>query len=79
MNSRVVITGLGVIAPNGCGLDDFSAAIKNGVSGIRFDPRLRDLLFSCQLAGEPQVSDELINEGFSALELRNFNTTWPTR
>ncbi len=75
MNSRVVITGLGVIAPNGCGLDDFSAAIKNGVSGIRFDPRLRDLLFSCQLAGEPQVSDELINEGFSALELRNFNST----
>lgn len=75
MNSRVVITGLGVIAPNGCGLDDFSAAIKNGVSGIRFDPRLRDLLFSCQLAGEPQVSDKLINEGFSALELRNFNST----
>jgi len=75
MNSRVVITGLGVIAPNGCGLDDFSAAIKNGVSGIRFDPRLRDLLFSCQLAGEPQVSDELINGGFSALELRNFNST----
>ena len=75
MNSRVVITGLGVIAPNGCGLDNFSASIKNGVSGIRFDPRLRDLLFSCQLAGEPQVPPELINEGFSALELRNFNST----
>lgn len=75
MNSRVVITGLGVIAPNGCGLDNFSASIKNGISGIRFDPRLRDLLFSCQVAGEPQVPEHLISEGFTALELRNFNST----
>lgn len=75
MNSRVVITGLGVIAPNGCGLDKFSAAIKNGESGIRFDQRLQDLLFSCQVAGEPQVPAELISACFTPLELRNFNST----
>lgn len=75
MERRVVITGLGVIAPNGCGLNNFNQAIRHGVSGIRFDARLRDLLFSCQIAGEPQVTEELVNAAFSPLELRNFNST----
>jgi hypothetical protein len=33
MKKRVVITGLGVVAPNGVGLDDFTHA--NGISGIK--------------------------------------------
>lgn len=75
MSQRVVITGLGVIAPNGCGISQFTQAIKDGRSGIRFDQRLQELLFSCQLAGEPQVPDELIASCFTPLELRNFKST----
>lgn len=35
MQKRVVITGLGILSPNGIGKDTFSEAIFNGVSGIK--------------------------------------------
>ena len=71
---RVVITGLGVVAPNGVGLDVFAHAIKNGISGIKHDAELERLKFSCQIAGKPEVSRELSLQYFSELELRNFNS-----
>jgi len=75
MNNRVVVTGLGVVSPNGVGLDNFSRAIKNGESGIRFDQQLADLKFSCQISGRPQVSEALSLKYFTELELRNFNAS----
>ncbi|RTY69724.1 beta-ketoacyl-[acyl-carrier-protein] synthase family protein [Flavobacterium sp. LB2P53] len=75
MNKRVVITGLGVVAPNGVGLDAFTHAIKNGISGIRHDAELERLQFSCQIAGKPEISTELTWHYFTDLELRNFNST----
>lgn len=75
MNRRVVITGLGVVAPNGVGLDAFTYAIKNGISGIQHDTQLQDLQFSCQIVGKPQISEELKLNYFSELELRGFNST----
>ena len=75
MKKRVVITGLGVVAPNGVGLDDFTHAIKNGISGIKHDPELARLQFSCQIAGKPEISTEFALRYFSELELRNFNST----
>jgi len=75
MNKRVVITGLGVVAPNGVGLEAFTQAIKNGVSGIKHDAELERLQFSCQIAGKPQVSTELSLQYFTELELRNFNSS----
>ncbi|MNQ07489.1 3-oxoacyl-[acyl-carrier-protein] synthase 2 [compost metagenome] len=75
MKKRVVITGLGVVAPNGVGLDAFTHAIKNGVSGIRHDAELERLQFSCQIAGKPEVSTEFALNYFSELELRNFNSS----
>lgn len=75
MKRRVVITGLGVVAPNGVGLAAFTHAIKNGISGIRHDAQLQDLQFSCQIAGKPQISEELKLSYFSELELRGFNST----
>ncbi len=53
MNRRVVITGLGVVAPNGTGIPDFLQAIQNGVSGIRFNPQYEALNFNCQVSGVP--------------------------
>jgi 3-oxoacyl-[acyl-carrier-protein] synthase-1 len=75
MQNRVVITGMGIVAPNGVGLVEFENAIKNGVSGIKFDQQLADLQFSCQLSGKPTLCDELIANYFTPLELRNFNST----
>jgi 3-oxoacyl-(acyl-carrier-protein) synthase len=75
MKNRVVITGLGVVAPNGVGLDAFSHSIKNGISGIRHIEELERLKFSCQIAGLPEVTPELTLNYFSELELRNFNSS----
>ncbi len=75
MKKRVVITGLGVVAPNGVGLEAFTNAIKNGISGIKHDSELERLQFSCQISGKPDISTELSLQYFSELELRNFNAT----
>ncbi len=75
MERRVVVTGLGVVAPNGVGLDDFRAALKEGRSGIQFDQRLADLEFSCQVSGTPPINKDNLNQYFTDLELRNFNST----
>lgn len=72
---RVVITGLGVVAPNGVGVNDFLHAIKNGISGIKHDAELERLQFSCQISGTPDIKEELKNEYFTALELKNFNAS----
>jgi len=75
MNKRIVITGLGVVAPNGVGIDAFTNAIKNGISGIKHDTELERLQFSCQIAGKPEVSTELSLNYFTELEHRNFNSS----
>ncbi len=75
MNNRVVITGLGIIAPNGVGIADFTKAIKNGESGIQFYQELKDLNFSCCIGGIPPVTEELKQQYFTPLQLRNFNSS----
>lgn len=71
---RVVVTGLGVVAPNAIGKVAFSNAIQKGTSGIRFFEELKTLKFSCQIGGMPQVSEELKKNYFTDLELKNFNS-----
>lgn len=75
MGNRVVITGLGVCAPNGVGLDAFSRAMSEGKSGIRFIPQLQELGFGCQIAGEPQIDADLLRKYFTPLQLRGLNAT----
>ena len=75
MNRRVVITGLGVCAPNGVGLTDFTQSLLDGKSGIRHQPNLEKLGFGCQVAGEPLVKDNLIDDYFTPLERRGLNAT----
>ena len=73
--NRVVITGLGVAAPNGVGIDNFTTAIKNGVSGIRYCKELEDLNFSCRIGGIPVVPEELKQQYLTPLQLKNFNSS----
>jgi len=73
MKKRVVVTGMGAVAPNAVGLDSFEKAIRNGESGIRFQEELEALKFSCQIAGKPEISEEKINEAFTPLQLRGLN------
>ena len=75
MNKRVVITGLGVVAPNGVGVKDFTKALEEGKSGITFQQELKDLNFSCQVGGIPQISEELKSQYFTDLQLRGFNSS----
>jgi 3-oxoacyl-(acyl-carrier-protein) synthase len=74
VNKRVVITGLGVVAPNAVGIPDFTTAIKKGISGIRFHQQLKDLNFSCCIGGISPVSEELKQQYLSPLQLKNFNS-----
>ena len=75
MKNRVVITGLGVVAPNGVGLDAFTKAIKSGTSGVTFHQELKDKGFSCCIGGIPEVSEEKKAEYLTSLQLRGFNST----
>ncbi len=53
MSKRVVVTGMGVVSPNGVGIPAFLNAIQNGVSGLKFIPLFRELNFNCQVCGVP--------------------------
>lgn len=75
MRHRVVITGMGVVAPNAVGLDAFLEAIQQGTSGITFHQRLKELNFSCCIGGIPTVSEELKSQYLTALQLRGFNSS----
>ena len=52
MKGRVVITGLGVIVPNGIGKDAFWDSLKTGRSGIGRISRFDASTYPCQVAGE---------------------------
>ncbi|MBO6829922.1 MAG: beta-ketoacyl-[acyl-carrier-protein] synthase family protein, partial [Muricauda sp.] len=75
MKNRVVITGMGVVAPNGVGIPQFTEAIKNGTSGISFHPQLKELNFSCQIGGIPHITEESKSDYFTELQLRGFNSS----
>src|SRR4030042_2170868 len=49
---RIVITGTGVIAPNGIGKEQFWTALKEGQSGIKPISRFDTSSFKCKLGGE---------------------------
>ena len=75
MKNRVVITGLGVVAPNGVGVSAFTNAIKTGTSGVAFHQHLKDKGFSCCIGGIPNISEEKKSAYLTPLQLRGFNST----
>jgi len=75
MRRRVVITGMGVVAPNAVGLDAYEQALRHGTSGIRHIPILDELKFGCRVAGVPQGVDEIAEDYFDEDELLAMNSS----
>ena len=70
---RVVVTGLGVVAPNANGVCDFELALRKGRSGIRSVEVMAEQGFGCRVGGVPQGVDELAESSFEEDELRAMN------
>ncbi len=75
MTHRVVVTGLGVVAPNGNGLHDFELALRKGRSGLRVQDVMVESGFGCHVAGVPQGTDELAEAMFASDELVAMNSS----
>jgi len=72
-STRVVVTGLGVVSPNGNGVTDFELALRKGRSGIRSNEKMIESGFACTVAGVPQGVDELCSATFDEDELLAMN------
>src|SRR5215475_7044116 len=59
MARRCVITGMGVVSPNGVGTTAFSAAVLTGKSGVRRISQFDASGIKVQIAGEVRDFDEL--------------------
>jgi 3-oxoacyl-(acyl-carrier-protein) synthase len=70
---RVVVTGLGVLSPNGHGLDEFETALREGRSGIRHQEKLEELKFACQVGGIPENVEQFQGEYLTDEELFAMN------
>lgn len=73
MTHRVVVTGLGVVAPNAHGHENFSDALRQGVSGIRFIEEMAEHKFACQVAGAPQGIENIIGDYVTEEDLLAMN------
>jgi 3-oxoacyl-(acyl-carrier-protein) synthase len=71
--TRVVITGLGVIAPNANGVADFDMALRKGQSGLRHQEKMAEAKFGCTVAGTPVGVDALCDETFTQEQLLAMN------
>ncbi|NWF52996.1 MAG: beta-ketoacyl-[acyl-carrier-protein] synthase II, partial [Nitrospirae bacterium] len=70
-NGKIVITGIGVIAPNGVGKEQFWDALKEGKSGIKPITRFDTDGFRCKTGGEIDNFDPttfLGNKGLKGLD-----------
>jgi len=59
MKRRCVITGMGVVSPNGIGTSAFTEAVLAGKSGVRRISRFDPSAIEVQIAGEVSDFDEL--------------------
>lgn len=73
--NRVVVSGMGVLAPNGHGLDSFEAALRQGVSGIRYVDELADHGFACRVGGIPHDVIGIAETYLPAEALNRMNTS----
>ena len=74
MNQRIVVSGLGVVAPNANTTEEFERALRCGRSGIRKIDELEHLNFACQIGGRPEGYDDQINKHFDEEARRSMNS-----
>ena len=65
MTGRVVVTGMGVVAPNANDLRGFELAIRKGVSGLRRNESMVEAGFGCRVAGVPAVVKSAVTHTLS--------------
>jgi len=70
---RVVVTGIGVIAPNANGVADFEMALRKGQSGLKHQETMAEAKFGCTVAGSPVGVDALCDETFTQEQLLAMN------
>jgi len=75
VSRRVVITGLGVIAPNGNGVAEFELALRKGKSGLALQPAMVEAGFACHVAAVPQGVEALAQAAFREEELLAMNAS----
>lgn len=63
-SSRVVITGLGAVAPGAPDVAAFLQMLQQGRSGIRHVPELAELKFGCQVGGIAELPDMTAHKWF---------------
>lgn len=72
---RVVVTGIGVVAPNGNNKDSFLHSLRNGISGIKHFDELEKLNFRCQSAGVPNIDITILEDYFSKGTMKSLKST----
>ncbi len=74
--NRVVITGLGVVAPNGINIPAFTKSLQNGTSGLHHIPQMQEWNMGCQVAGYPKDFDvTILSKYLSAGVLKSMRST----
>jgi 3-oxoacyl-(acyl-carrier-protein) synthase len=70
---RIVVTGIGAVAPNGLGIAAYGAALRAGKSGISHHAELAELKFSSQIGGKPPVGPDEAESLISEVDLAKLN------
>jgi 3-oxoacyl-(acyl-carrier-protein) synthase len=73
MSTRVVVTGMGIVAPNANSVHDFELALRKGASGIRANEAMAQAGFASRVAGVPQGVDAIADSYFDDELLRCMN------
>jgi 3-oxoacyl-(acyl-carrier-protein) synthase len=64
---------MGVLAPNATGVPAFEVALREGRSGITYQPTMAELGMSCQVAGVPEVDELALASLLFPAQLRAMN------
>lgn len=74
-SERVVVTGVGVVAPGATGVPALERLLITGRSVVRYDPRLANLNFNCRVSGQCSASSEELSAVLTPLEQRRWTST----